>query len=119
MTGAGIVVLGGTDLVQQLFDTILAGDRFVKEERELWHTPEPETRADLSSQERRGPVERAPGALTRAIVPERRVIHTCLLDVWAHLDARQRHEPYARVVHFSREELGEFASNLIRHTIWS
>src|SRR5207253_5774133 len=111
----GVGVGAGMNVVEDLLDAVLAGDRTVVEESKLGNTLEAQPRADLPPQERSGALERTLGGAPRLLVAERSVIHARLLDVSAHLDARQRHEPDARIVHVAGEELGELAANLIGH----
>ena len=42
-----------------------------------------------------------------------------LLKVRRDLHARQRHEPDARIVHFAREQRGQFAADLIGDAVGS
>src|SRR6478736_17619 len=48
-------VFRGANLVEELFDPILAGDRLVVEELELRRPFQPQPRSDLTAQERRRP----------------------------------------------------------------
>ena len=63
---------GVLDLVQQLLDAVLAGDRFVVDERQLGDALQAEPRPDLPAQERRRPLERAAAVRARLVVAERR-----------------------------------------------
>src|SRR5262245_19910880 len=121
---AGLVVIGGrsrsaADLVEQLLDAVLAGNRFVVVERELRRALQPQARADLAPQEAGGAGQRPLGVATALLVAERRVVHASLLQIWAHADARQRHEPDPRIVDLAREQRRQLAPDLIGDTIGS
>src|SRR5437773_9377856 len=110
------------DLVEQLLDAILAGDRFVVQELEFRDALEAETRTNLPPKERRGALEGAPAVLScRAAVvtrvAERGVVDARELQVRTDLDARQRHEADAGVVHLAREQLRELRADLIGDTV--
>ena len=55
------------DVVQQLLDAVLSGDRLVVAELELGHAPQPQPRADLAAQERRRALERLARSSLRAL----------------------------------------------------
>src|SRR5919197_3860015 len=120
---AAIPVVAGVQLVEQLLDAILAGNRLVVDELQVGYAAQPQPRSDLPTQEGRGAFERpCRGALRlrfSAGRSERRVVHTRVLQIRRHLDARDRHEADARVVHLAREELAQLASNLIRYPVGS
>src|SRR4029079_17238145 len=61
-------------LLEDLFDAILTGNRFVVEELELRHPPEPEPLAQVPSQEGRRPLERFRALALCLLVAKRRVI---------------------------------------------
>src|SRR5438094_1737507 len=109
------------DLVEQLLDAVLAGDRFVVQELELRDPLEAETRPDLPPKERRGALEGAPAVRSRRAGvtrgTERGVVDTRQLQVRTDLDTRQRHETDARVVHLAREQLRELRADLIGDTV--
>src|SRR5436190_10914362 len=115
---------GGIDLVQELFDTVLSGDRFVVVKLELGRTPQTQRLADAAAQERRGAGERPGGVLSRGpvVAARRRSRERCVVDarelqVGRHLDARQRQEPDAGIVDLARNQVGELAADLIRYSI--
>src|SRR5262249_1957762 len=120
---SGLVVIGirmraagavrGVDLVEELLDSILAGDRFIVEELELGHALQPQPRADLPPQKRRGALEGAGGVPARRVVAERRVRHAGVLQVRRHRDARDGDEPDAGIVDVAREQLRDLAADLI------
>jgi len=105
--------IGRMDLVQQLLDAVLSRDRVIVLERELRHPLQPQTRTDLTAQKRGCTFERARAVLPRVVVAEHGVEHPCQLNIGAHLDARERHEPNARIVHLSCEQLCQLTSDLI------
>src|SRR5262245_788567 len=109
----------GVKLVEDTFDSILAGDRVVVDEPEFGRPFQPESRADLTTQERGGPAERAGARFERLVVTEHGVEDACDLQVGTDLDPRQRDEPDARIVHVTGQHRGELASNLICHAIWA
>src|SRR5919197_1814389 len=108
-------------LVEELLDAILAGDRFVVDELQIRHAPQPQARSDLTAEEGSGALERARRALFGLCFgagrAERGVIHASVLKVGRHLDARDRDEPDAGVVHFAREQIPQLAANLIGDAI--
>src|SRR6185436_9333415 len=81
--GRGARVRGAVaaDLVEQLLDPVLAGDRLVVDELELGDALQAQARADLAAQERNRAMERAVRALTRLVVTERGVVHARVLQV--------------------------------------
>jgi len=105
------------EFVEQLLDSILPGNRFVVQEPELGDALEAQARSDLPPQKWRRAAKRAsliaPGFFVLACWPERRVEDASLLQVRRDLDACDRHEPDAGIVHLSREQLRELTSNLI------
>src|SRR5262245_59685690 len=102
---------GRMEFVEQLLDSILAGNGFVIHEPELGHALQAQARSDLPPQKRRGATERASRVASRLVVlacgAERRIEHASLLQVRRDLDACDRHEPDAGVVHLSREQLAK------------
>src|SRR5262245_50252884 len=121
---AGLVVIGGrsrsaADLVEQLLDAVLAGNRFVVVERELWRALQPQARADLAAQETGRAGQRPLGIATALLVAERRIVHARLLQIRADAHPRQRHEPDARIVNVAREQRRQLASDLIGDAIGS
>src|SRR5436190_5210605 len=111
------LLVGCMDFVQQLFDPVLPSDGLIVLELQLGHALQTETRADLAPQKGRCPVERTRAVLARRLVAKDRVEDAGLLDVRAHLDARERHEPDAGIVDFTRKQLGQFAADLVGDTI--
>src|SRR5437899_6943624 len=109
----GVVVGACMNVAEDLLDALLAGDRFIVHEYELRHAFQPQPRADLPPEERGRALERARARAPRLLVTERRIEDARLLDVVRHLDARQRHEADARVVHFAREQLRQLGADLI------
>src|SRR2546427_656867 len=109
------------NLVEQLLDAVLAGDRFVVQELELRDALEAETRPNLPPEERRGALEGAPAVLSRRAGvtrgAERGVEDARELQVRTDLDARQRHETDARVVHVTREQQRELRADLVGDTV--
>src|SRR5436190_2888648 len=103
-SGAG----GGVDLVQELLDAVLSGDRFVVVKLELGRTSQAQRLADAPAQERRGAAERPGRVLPRVRVVgargvrsgggDARVVDARELKIRRHLHARERDEPDARVV---------------------
>src|SRR6266540_12883 len=105
--GLFVIVWGrrrALELVEQLLDPILPGDRFVVVEPQFWRAPQAQTGSELTAQKRRGPFERARGVLETLRVAERRVVDACLLQVRAHVHAGERHETDARIVDVARDQ---------------
>src|SRR2546427_8453723 len=95
------------NLVQDLFDAVRAGGRLVVLKPEIGDALQPEARANLPPQKRRGPIERLGAVRARLLVAEDGVEDARDLDVWADLHARERHEPDAGIVHFAHKERRE------------
>src|SRR5262245_22567321 len=119
---AGIAVrlrrgLRGVELVQQLLDPILAADRFIEDELERRDAPQAQPRSDLAAKKRRGTIECARRLAPRLLVAERRVEHARVLQIRGHLNACDRHKAQARIVNVAREQLTDFATNLIGNAI--
>src|SRR5438552_927227 len=62
------------DLVEELLDPVLAGDRFVVHERHFRRPLQAQPRSDLAAEERRGALQRAGGVAATLLVAERRVV---------------------------------------------
>src|SRR5262252_6979861 len=73
--------LFGFQVLEDLFDAILPGDRFVVEELQLGHAPQAQALAELAPQKRRGAPERLRGLAPRLLVPHRRVVGARELQV--------------------------------------
>src|SRR6185503_20531676 len=97
-------MLADANLVEELLDPVLAGDRLVVDEIELGDALQPQARSDLAPQERHRPLERARAALLRLLVAERRVVDASQLEIGRDLDAGDGDEAEARVVHFPRQQ---------------
>jgi hypothetical protein len=109
----------GVDLVQQLLDAILSGDRLVVLERKIGDALEAQARADLPPEEWLCAIERARAVRPRLFVAEYRVEHPRELDIRADLNAGECHKTDTGIVDFSREERSQFATNLISDSIGS
>src|SRR5262245_7990813 len=120
--GAGLGCIG-VELVDQLLDAILAGDRLVVDEPQFGDAAQAQARSDLTAEKRGGALQRALRAAARLRLvtarSERCEVDARLLQIRGDLDARQGHEPDARIVHLAREQAGELAANLIRDAIRS
>src|SRR4051812_25672671 len=124
ISGAGVVtvvririgIVSGmgsrANLVQELFDAILARNRLVVHPLQFGRALEPQPRSDLTAEERNHTVQRARARLARLVVAEDRVEHAGLLQVGADLHARDRHEADAGVVNFPGEQEPELAAQL-------
>jgi hypothetical protein len=71
----------GANLVEQLLDPVLAGDRLVVDELELGDALQAQPRADLAPEEGNRAVQRPARALARPVVAERRVVDARVLQV--------------------------------------
>src|SRR6185295_1717069 len=105
--------LADANLVEELLDPVLAGDRLVVDEIELGDALQPQARADLAAQKRHRPLERARAALLRLLVAERRVVDASQLEIGRDLDAGDGDEAEARVVHFPRQQQSQLAAYLL------
>ena len=65
------VGIGSVDLLQQLLDAILAGNRLVHEERQRWNPSEPQPGSYLAAEKRSSPSERPPALFLRPLVTEK------------------------------------------------
>src|SRR6478752_5623868 len=100
-------------LMQDLLDAILSGHRLIVDELQLRSALQAEPPADLPPQERSHALERTRGVRAALVVAKRGVHHPCLLQIRAHMHARQRDEPDAGVVHFSSQHLRKLAAELV------
>ena len=66
---SSLVVRLRFELLEDSLDSILSSDRLVVEEFELGHTPEPQALAELTPQERRGPLQRPRALALRLASP--------------------------------------------------
>src|SRR5262245_50840429 len=82
-----VVACRRPQLVQQLLDPILAGDRGVVDELQIGRPPQPQPRSELAPQERPGALERLGGRRTCLLVAERGVVDARQLQVRADLHA--------------------------------
>src|SRR4051812_24492961 len=92
------------NLVEKLVDPILAGHRVVVVKLQLGHPLQPQARADLPAQKRRGALDGLLAVLPCLLVAEHGVENASELDVRADLDAGNRDEPDAGIVHVAREQ---------------
>ena len=112
--------VGASDLVQQLLDAILAGDRLV-----VRRTSASGTRLSRSldpiCRRRNGAARSSARRAVRAglVVAKRRVENPRLLKIGRHLHAGDGHEPDPRIVHFARQQQRELAANLVRDAVWT
>ena len=118
---AGVIVSHGVipgrglrfELLEDSLDSILSSDRLVVEEFELGHPPQPQALAELTPEERRGPLQRPRTLALRRCVAHRRVVHPGHLQIRCDLHLGQGQEPHTRIVYLASEQLGKLASNLI------
>src|SRR5262249_34158556 len=122
---SGVIVIGvrvgggvcggfrGANLVEQLLDAILPGDRFVIDELELRGALQAQPRAELAAEKRRRTIERPAAVAPRRGVAEHGVVDARLLQVGCHRHAGDGHEPDSRVVHLAGDHRGDFAADLI------
>src|SRR6266516_692897 len=112
-----VVVIGGrrrgVELVDQLFDAVLTGDRFIVNELQFRHAFQSQAGADLTSQKRQRTMQRAIGLAPPLFVAEDGVEHARLLKVAGQLDPGNGDEPQAGIVHFAREQVAKLAADLI------
>src|SRR5438067_4231167 len=115
--GVGLVIvivwIVRVDFVEQLFDAVLARDRFIVEELQLGDAPQPEAGSNLAPQERRRAVQRPLRVPARVLLAERGVEDARLLQIGVDLHARDRYESDSRVVDLARDQHAELAADLI------
>src|SRR3954469_15387041 len=109
----------GANVVEQLFDPVLAGNRFVVVELQLGGALEAQARAELAAQERRGAAERLGRGGARLVVAERGVVDPRVLQVGRDLHSRNGDEPDPRVVHVARQHRRDLAADLIGDSVWA
>jgi hypothetical protein len=107
------------ELVQELFDSILTGNRRVVAEREGRHAFQAKAAADLPAKERDRTIERARRVAASSLVAERRVVHASRLQVGADLHARERDKPDAGIVDIPAQQLRELGPELVGHAVWT
>jgi hypothetical protein len=102
-----VVVIGlggrGVKVVDELFDAVLTGYRLVVDNLQFRDTFQPETCANLPPEKRYGTVKRSIGLAPTLLVSQRRIEHTRLLEVPAHVNTRDRDEPQPGVVYLTRQ----------------
>ena len=76
-------------------------DALVEEELQLGRTPEPQASGELTAQERRRALQRPCGLPPGFLVAERGVVDARVLEVGGDLDAGDRQEADARIVHLA------------------
>src|SRR5712691_11508300 len=109
--------LGGANLVEELLDPVLAGNRFVVDELELRDALQPQPRSNLPPQKRHGALERARRAPAFLFVAKRGVVHARLLQIRRQLDAGHGHEADAGITHLPRQQDRELAADLVGDAI--
>src|SRR5439155_3502633 len=93
LVGLGDVgIVGGMDVLQELLDAILSGDRIVVGEPELWYAPQAKPSAKLAAQKWRRAFEGASRGGPGALVAEHRVHDSRHLQIRAEMHPRQGHE---------------------------
>src|SRR5439155_16373685 len=97
----------------QPLDPVLSGDRLVEMEFQLGRALQAQAGSDLPPQKRRRAFEGAAGVSAALFVAERRVVDMRLLQIGRHLNARERYEADAGIVHLARDQQGELAPNLL------
>src|SRR5262245_59231083 len=107
----------GVELIENLFDAILAGDGVVVDEDDFGRAPQAQPGADLAAEEWRRALERAAACRAGFLVAERGVEHPRLLKIGSDFHARQRDETNARIVYFAGQQIGELASDLIGDSV--
>ena len=105
------------NLVEDLLDPVLAGDRVVVDERELRYALQAQPGANLPPQECGGAAEREAARAPSLLVAKHRVEHAGLLDVGADLHASQGDESDPWIVDLARQKRRELGSNLVGHPI--
>src|SRR5262245_40874110 len=119
-SGVGVaIMLSGVELIENLFDAILAGDGVVVDEDDFGRAPQAQPGADLAAEEGRRTFERPCAGGPRLVVAKGGIQHACLLKVWRDPHARERDETDARVVHFAGQQIGKLASDLIGNAVGS
>src|SRR5262249_19247242 len=113
------VIVGVMEIAKELFDAVLARNRFVVQELQLGYALQAKSCTDLPAQEGDRSPERLLGIAAGLPAPQRCVEDARLLDIRADLDAGDRHEADSRVVDFAREQLAELSANLIGDSVWT
>src|SRR5450759_1198782 len=103
----------GLQLLEDLLDAVVLGDRGVVEELELRHAPQAHPLPDLAPQERRRPCEGLAGLALRLRVAVGRVVDARDLQIGGYLDLRQGQEADAGIVHLARDELRQLDADLL------
>src|SRR5262245_61292657 len=109
----GVGGLAGMQLVEDPLYAILTGHRIVVDEPDLGRPSQAKPRAKLAAQERRGPFERPRARGLSLLIAKRRVHDPCELEIRADVDARQRDEADAGIVHVPRQQRCQLTSNLV------
>src|SRR5450830_875321 len=103
----------GLQLLEDLLDAVVLGDRGVVEELELRHAPQAHPLPDLAPQERRRPCEGLAGLALRLRVAVGRVVDARDRQIGGDLDLRQGQEADAGIVHLARDELRQLDADLL------
>src|SRR5919106_4755653 len=107
-----------TKVAQDLLDAVLVLNRLVEAEFDFWHPAQADAGADLTPEERRGPLEGFLRLEPGLRIAERRVEDFRDLQVGRDLDAGERDEADARVVHVpAGQHLAQLLADLIPHTV--
>src|SRR5262245_36979081 len=100
------------ELLQNLLDAILRGDRLIEEELDLRRTPQRQAGAEEMAHERRRPRQRFGGLLALRGVAHRRPVHACEREIRCDLDACDGNQPDTRVRHLGRKDLADLFPDL-------
>src|SRR6266849_9494908 len=108
-----VVMVGGVQFAEDLFDAILARNRVVVHESQLRCSLQPQARSQLPPEKRRGALERTAARRPRLVVTKRGVEHPRQLEVGADLHPCQRHETDSGIVNLAGQQARELAPDLV------
>src|SRR5918993_4009088 len=101
------------DLLQQLLDARLVGDRLVEHERDFRHPSQAQPLRELSAHERCHALQRFFGGPLSRSVAQSRVVDVGNLQVGADTHPRDGHEPHPGIVDIAREHVAGFRLDLL------
>src|SRR5262249_47037019 len=104
------------ELLEDPFDAIPSFDGFVVEEAQLRHPFQSQPLTNLTTQEGRCSLERACRFTACLVVADGGVGDACLLEIRRDVDARDRQETDAGIMHVPRQQRRELRTDLIANT---
>jgi hypothetical protein len=97
--------MGRVELIENLFNTILSGNRIVIDEAQLWRPLQSQTPTHLSAKEWRRAVKGVCACRARRGIAQRGVVDACQLQIRADVRTRHGNEPEAGIVDVSHKQL--------------